>query len=370
MADAGFRIEHVDYQAAAPLLRRVREPVFVQEQKVPLELEWDDLDPASQHVLALDGAGNPIGTGRLTPKHSIGRMAVLPEWRGRGVGEAILAALVDRARESGWPDVTLAAQVHAIGFYARAGFLPEGDHFDDAGIDHLLMRRNLRAPGTIGDRRALVAATLGVVAGARRALVVYSRDLDPGVFDRPEVVEASILELQYHADLMDLMGLDQTHKIQLHTGGVYGDKPAATDRFVAVYETLDASIRKRLVIENEERHFNLADNLRIHERTGIPLLFDTFHHDLFNEGESLAEALDLVQPTWEGHGPAMLDYSSQDPDKRWGAHTPTIDLEDFSSVLDVLDGRDVDVMLEIKDKEKSALAANEFLRERAAARSD
>ena len=190
MADAGFRIEHVDYEAAAPLLRRVREPVFVQEQKVPLELEWDDLDPASQHVLALDGAGNPIGTGRLTPKHSIGRMAVLPEWRGRGVGEAILAALVDRARESGWPDVTLAAQVHAIGFYARAGFLPEGDHFDDAGIDHLLMRRNLRAPGTIGDRRALVAATLGVVAGARRALVVYSRDLDPGVFDRPEVVEA------------------------------------------------------------------------------------------------------------------------------------------------------------------------------------
>ena len=190
MADAGFRIEHVDYAAAAPLLRRVREPVFVQEQKVPLELEWDDLDPASQHVLALDGAGNPIGTGRLTPKHSIGRMAVLPEWRGRGVGEAILAALVDRARESGWPDVTLAAQVHAIGFYARAGFLPEGDHFDDAGIDHLLMRRNLRAPGTIGDRRALVAATLGVVAGARRALVVYSRDLDPGVFDQPEVVEA------------------------------------------------------------------------------------------------------------------------------------------------------------------------------------
>lgn len=188
--------------------------------------------------------------------------------------------------------------------------------------------------------------------------------------NRPEVVEASILELQYHADLMDLMGLDQTHKIQLHTGGVYGDKPAATDRFVAVYETLDASIRKRLVIENEERHFNLADNLRIHERTGIPLLFDTFHHDLFNDGESLAEALDLVQPTWEGHGPAMLDYSSQDPDKRWGAHTPTIDLEDFSSVLDVLDGRDVDVMLEIKDKEKSALAANEFLRERAAARSD
>jgi len=187
---------------------------------------------------------------------------------------------------------------------------------------------------------------------------------------RPEVVEASIRELQYHADLMDLMRLDGTHKIQLHTGGVYGDKPAAMDRFVAVYETLDESIRRRLVIENEERHFNLANNLQIHERTGIPLLFDTFHHELFNEGETLAEALDLVQPTWDGHGAAMLDYSSQDPEKRWGAHTSTIDLEDFASVLDVLDGREVDVMLEIKDKEKSALKANAFLAERVAARPD
>lgn len=180
---------------------------------------------------------------------------------------------------------------------------------------------------------------------------------------RPEVLQASVLELQYHADLLDLMGLDHTHKIQLHTGGVYGDKPAAMDRFVTVYETLDDSIRKRLVIENEERHFCLADNLEIHRRTGIPLLFDTFHHELFNHGESLEEALDLVQPTWEGHGPAMLDYSSQDPDKRWGAHTPSIDLDDFSTVLDVLLGRDVDVMLEIKDKERSALIANRFVQE-------
>lgn len=183
---------------------------------------------------------------------------------------------------------------------------------------------------------------------------------------RPEVVRASILELQYHADLLDLMGLDDTHKIQLHTGGVYGDKLAAADRFVEVYATLDASIRRRLVIENEERHFTLADNLRIHERTGIPLLFDIFHHRLLNTGESLEEALDLVQPTWAGHGPAMLDYSSQDPEKRFGAHTPSIDLDDFASVLDILHGRDVDLMLEIKDKEQSALIANRFMAERLA----
>jgi UV DNA damage endonuclease len=188
--------------------------------------------------------------------------------------------------------------------------------------------------------------------------------------NRPEVVEASIHELQYHADLLDLMGLDHTHKIQLHTGGVYGDKPAAADRFVEVYSELDESIRRRLVIENEERHFNLADNLAIHARTGIPLLFDIFHHDLHNTGESLAEALDLVQPTWEGHGPAMLDYSTQDPAKRFGAHTPSIDLEDFAQVLETVHGRDVDVMLEIKDKEQSALTANAFYREWIAQRDD
>lgn len=181
---------------------------------------------------------------------------------------------------------------------------------------------------------------------------------------KPEVVQASILELRYHADLMDLMGLPETHKIQLHTGGVYGDKAAATDRFVDVYGTLDESVRRRLVIENEERHFTLADNFRIHERTGIPLLFDIFHHRLLNNGESLEEALDLVGPTWDGHGPAMLDYSSQDPDKRFGAHTPTIDLDDFAPVLDLLIDRDVDLMLEIKDKEQSALIANRFMHER------
>lgn len=174
---------------------------------------------------------------------------------------------------------------------------------------------------------------------------------------RPEVVAASISELQYHADLMDLMGLDATHKIQIHTGGVYGDKPVAIDQFVAAYGELSESIRRRLVIENDERQFSLADNLDIHQRTGIPLLFDIFHHELFNEGETLAQALDDVIPTWQGHGPAMVDYSSQNPEKQRGAHTASIDVADFERVLPELWGRDIDIMLEIKDKEQSALKA-------------
>lgn len=190
MARRGFRIQHVDYVPHRPMLEAVRHAVFIEEQKVPPELEWDELDPDSHHVLALDDKGEPVGTARLTPRRTIGRMAVLPHWRGQGVGEALLEALVERARASGTHELTLAAQTHAIGFYARAGFLPEGEQFDDAGIEHLLMRRVLDAPGTIGDRRSLVAAALGVVAGTRRDLLIYSRDLDPGVFDQPGVVDA------------------------------------------------------------------------------------------------------------------------------------------------------------------------------------
>jgi len=185
---------------------------------------------------------------------------------------------------------------------------------------------------------------------------------------KPEVVTASIAELAYHAALLDALGLDHTHKIQIHTGGVYGDKPAAAARFVEEYRRLPEAIRRRLVIENDERQYSLADNLAIHAECGVPVLFDIFHHRIFNGGESLAEALDAVIPTWQGHGPAMIDYSSQNPEKQAGAHTVSIDLDDFGPVLDELAGRDVDLMLEIKDKESSVLKAMAFVQERLATR--
>jgi UV DNA damage endonuclease len=174
------------------------------------------------------------------------------------------------------------------------------------------------------------------------------------------VVAQSVAELVYHGELLDLMELDHTHKIQIHVGGVYGDKAAASARFVSAYGQLPGHVRARLVIENDERQYALADALAIHRETGVPVLFDIFHHRIFNAGESLDEALDVVVPTWQGHGPAMLEYSSQHAERQVGAHTESIDLDDFAGVLDVLEGRDVDVMLEIKDKEASDLAAIGF----------
>ncbi|MGN7917143.1 MULTISPECIES: GNAT family N-acetyltransferase [Lysobacter] len=187
----GFRVVAVaDYAAALAALRSVREAVFVQEQQVPAEIELDPHDPLCQHVLALDAEERPIGTGRLTPDGRIGRMAVLAGWRGRGVGEALLDALIERARQLGWRELSLHAQASAIGFYARRGFLPFGERFVEAGIDHQSMRLLLDAANPVETRAAALAALAGVVANARRGLSIYSRDLDPGLLDRPEVVAA------------------------------------------------------------------------------------------------------------------------------------------------------------------------------------
>lgn len=187
-ATPGFSVEAVEYQAALPDLRVVRETVFVQEQKVPIELEWDEFDPQCRHVLARDDSGRPIGTGRLTPRRTIGRMAVLPDWRGRGVGDALLLGLLDQARELGWRELSLHAQASAIGFYARHGFLPYGERFQEAGIDHQSMGIVLDAVNPVETREAAIAAVLGVIAGARRTLFIYSRELDPGLLDDPEVI--------------------------------------------------------------------------------------------------------------------------------------------------------------------------------------
>jgi predicted GNAT family N-acyltransferase len=128
----------------------VRETVFVHEQHVPLELEWDEHDAVSLHALALDAQGRALGTGRLLPDGHIGRMAVLKEVRAAGVGGRILQALIERARALGYAQVLLNAQVQVEGFYSRYGFTREGEEFMEAGIPHIAMRRVLSPPQPTG----------------------------------------------------------------------------------------------------------------------------------------------------------------------------------------------------------------------------
>ena len=185
-----FRVDIVEYAPHFAELRAIREPVFVREQNVPVDLELDALDAACVHALARDADGRPIGTGRLAPNGKIGRMAVLAEWRGRGVGRALLHRLVEAAREAGLPEVMLHAQVDAEAFYAAEGFLPEGERFEEAGIVHQAMRRRLGGPMVVETAAQAAAAVVGIATGARRLITIYSREMDPGLLDRTEVLTA------------------------------------------------------------------------------------------------------------------------------------------------------------------------------------
>jgi predicted GNAT family N-acyltransferase len=138
-----FRVRLVDWRDASPILTRIRTTVFVGEQGVPSEIEIDGRDPGCVHAVAEDASGEAIGTGRLMPDGRIGRMAVLAPWRGRGVGAAILALLMDEAKRRGFAQVYLHSQVHAKDFYARHGFTTEGEEYLEAGIPHVGMRARL-----------------------------------------------------------------------------------------------------------------------------------------------------------------------------------------------------------------------------------
>ncbi len=181
--------------------------------------------------------------------------------------------------------------------------------------------------------------------------------------NRSDVVERSVRELEYHADFLGLLGLSEDARIQIHVGGVYGDRVGAMDRFISSYhELLDDRVRKYLSIENDDRCYCLADCLEISRKTGIPVIFDNFHHSLLNRGEPVSGAMASAAATWGGGcGLPMVDYSSQEPGKRPGVHAETIDTDDFSTFVETCSGLDFDIMLEIKDKEKSALQAIDCL---------
>jgi predicted GNAT family N-acyltransferase len=148
---APFTIRVLSWSEALPLARPVREKVFIDEQGVPRELEWDEWDARADHALACDTNGLAIGTGRLLPDGRIGRMAVLQAWRRKGVGATLLRALLDRARSRAMPRVVLHAQIRAAAFYRRFGFSERGGEFWEAGIPHVEMRLELPPAPPSGD---------------------------------------------------------------------------------------------------------------------------------------------------------------------------------------------------------------------------
>ncbi len=138
-----WRLQIGDWPTLQAKAAPIRLEVFVHEQHVPLEEEIDALDAECIHAVVFDTQGCALATGRLLPDGHIGRMAVLKAVRGRGLGSAVLSALMQQARQKGFAEVVLSAQAHAQAFYARHGFVPEGAEYLDANIPHVLMRKAL-----------------------------------------------------------------------------------------------------------------------------------------------------------------------------------------------------------------------------------
>ena len=209
MIDGRYFIEPAVWSVDADDLKAVRTEVFIEEQNIPESDEWDDDDALADHVLARTPDGKPIGTGRLTLSGYVGRMAVIKDWRGQGVGEALLRHLIERAETRGLRHLRMHAQTYAIPFYARSGFRPEGNEFMECGIPHQTMVLDLPEPQSLpvtkinpvlaapqsqrlSAERAgdLQEATLALLRAGRYQLWIYTRDLEPALYQQPEILEA------------------------------------------------------------------------------------------------------------------------------------------------------------------------------------
>jgi len=176
--------------------------------------------------------------------------------------------------------------------------------------------------------------------------------------DKENVYKNSVEELRYHAEVLDSLGLDESAKIQLHVGGVYYDKEKSMNRFAERFLDLDDRLRNRLVIENDERSYSISDCLSIAEDTDVPVVADYLHHKIKNEGKSFEDIISRVSETWsEDDGRMMVDYSEQAEGEKEGRHAETLHEANFTKFLERTKDHDFDLMLEIKDKEKSAQKA-------------
>ncbi|MFX0039094.1 MAG: UV DNA damage repair endonuclease UvsE [Promethearchaeota archaeon] len=177
-----------------------------------------------------------------------------------------------------------------------------------------------------------------------------------------KVVQNSVKELIYHKDVLELLGLDSKAKIITHIGGVYGDKKNSIKRFIKRYNELNQDIKKHYVIENDDKYYYLRDCLLINESTDIPIVLDSYHHYCHNQGESLEEAIELTLKTWKRKdGIPILHYSSEHPFKGKYRHADELEINDFRKFIEITNMYDFDLMLEIKNKEKSAILVANML---------
>lgn len=172
------------------------------------------------------------------------------------------------------------------------------------------------------------------------------------------IVANARLDLNYHARLLDSLGLNSEHKMILHVGGVYNDKKQAVKRFLKNYQGLDQAVKNRLVLENDDKSYTIEDVLIIGKALDIPVVFDNLHHQVNPCDDNYPDTywIDACKHTWKRQdGRQKIHYSQQNLEKKPGSHSKTIGISEFMAYYQELKGRDLDIMLEVKDKNLSAI---------------
>lgn len=178
-------------------------------------------------------------------------------------------------------------------------------------------------------------------------------------------VKKSIKDLEYHALFLDSLGVDDSCKIILHVGGIYNNKENAINNFINTYNELPLNIKNRLVIENDEKNYGINDLIYISNKCSIPIIYDNLHNYCFEGfiGDNYS-ILNSIKHTWNAKdGSLKLHYSEQNPKKKKGSHSYTINSKNFLNYISSLKDLDVDIMLEVKDKDFSAIKAVNLLKE-------
>ncbi|WP_368254804.1 UV DNA damage repair endonuclease UvsE, partial [Clostridium paraputrificum] len=182
---------------------------------------------------------------------------------------------------------------------------------------------------------------------------------------KDEIVNKAIDDLNYHTSLLDSMGLNSEHKIILHVGGVYDSKVESTERFMNNYTLLSKSIKNRLIIENDEKNYSFINVLNICKAINAPMVFDNLHNECFGDNNyTLDKLFELAKSTWSNEKCNMkVHYSQQDTKKKKGSHSPTIFTDDFLKYYSVAKNYNLDIMLEVKDKDFSAIKTINLIKE-------
>ncbi|WP_316368492.1 GNAT family N-acetyltransferase [Candidatus Thiodiazotropha sp. CDECU1] len=290
MTQSDYTIRKAKWPEERELLRQVREPVFVEEQGVPQAMEWDDDDMMAYHLLALDQAQRPIATARLLGNGQIGRMAVLPEWRNQGIGTALLLTLIQHADSIGLQSLFLHAQTSAEPFYAKAGFTADGDHFMEAGIEHqkmvlsfnqdmaeeLFLAQLGKTPElfhlhTVEDHQAHATC---MVRQAKRHLSIFTRTLDPQIFDTPPFVDA-VQQLATRSRFSRIRILLQDNTLVVQQG----------HQLVELAQRLSTAIEIRIPGDeymDYEENFMLVDELGyLHRKQAVNLIGTACYNDRY-----------------------------------------------------------------------------------------